>query len=205
VPSAPSAEEQSGLSMEARFVQRGLAPAHAAPEVSPKGIAEAKKLTDLGMAIDLTTAGRMSLRSTSRALPFTSGAELRARYDRWGHLLMWPQATKFRVVAPGALRTLFEEGRLDVTPLVSGTIEGSKPAAKAHGQELRSIVVTSALGKLRLDLATMPEVGLGGPLLCRLSSRRSASIQPLRCARPSRSRSPPRSTGQTGEASTSRC
>lgn len=163
----PSAEEQVGLSIEARFVQRGLAPAHAAPEVSLEGLAQAKKLTELGVAIDLSAAGRMKLRSTSRALPFTSGAELRARYDRWGHLLMWPQATKFRVVAPGALRTLFEEGRLDVTPLVSGSVEGGKPAPKAHGQELRSLVVSSALGKLRLDLATMPEVGLGGPLLCR--------------------------------------
>lgn len=164
----PAAEEQSGVSLEARFVQRGLAPAHVAPEVSLEGIAKAKALTDLSVAIDLLAAGRMNLRSTSRALPFTTGAELRARHDRWGHLLLWPQSTKFRVVAPGALRTLFEEGRLDVTPLVAGTVESSKPAPKAHGQELRSVVVSSALGKLRLDLATMPEVGLGGPLLCRL-------------------------------------
>jgi hypothetical protein len=164
----PPTEEQTGLALEARFVQRGLAGPHGAPEVSAEGIAAAKTLTDLGVEILLTSAGRMTFRSTSRALPISFGSELRARHDRYGHLVLWPQAESFRVVPAGALRTLLDEGRVDVTPLVPGTVESTKRGGKAHGQELRTVVLSSALGKLRLEVATMPSAGLGGPLLCRL-------------------------------------
>ncbi len=155
-----------GVALEASFKQRHLAVAPKAPEVSNDGIIKAGKLTALSMSIELTTLGRMKILFTSRALPFPFRSEIRSRYDRYGHFVFWPGATKVRVIAPGALRTALGEGRVDVTPLTSG-VKGPSGTGKRLGEKSRLFTVEGPLGKLRVEVATMPEAGLGGPLLCR--------------------------------------
>lgn len=159
-------EDLTGLALEAAFRWRQTPAAPKAPEVSPEGIAAAQKLTSLTMNIDLLSMGRMKLTMASRALPLPFRAELRSRVDRYGHIAMWPGALRFRIVAPGALRPALGEGRVDVTPLSAGT-KGATGTGKRLGMATRVVPLESPFGRIRLELASLPEAGQGGPLLCR--------------------------------------
>jgi hypothetical protein len=162
----PLREELVGLTLEAVFKWRGVPAAPAAPEVSAPGIAAAQKLTAPTVRIDLTALGRMKLTVTSRALALPFRSEIRARFDRYGHFVLWPNATRYRAIAPGALRTVLGERRVDVTPLVIGT-RVKAGAGKVLDLETRILTMESPLGRLRLHLAEVAEAGLGGPLVCR--------------------------------------
>jgi hypothetical protein len=93
-------------------------------------------------------------------------AEIRARSDRYGHIVLWPSSTDYRVVGEGALRPLLGERRVDVTPLATAT-----PTAQGEGRRLgvsvRRVELASNLGTLKLEIGRVPEAGEGGPLLCR--------------------------------------
>lgn len=159
-------EELSGLMLEAAFKPRKLLPPPKAPEVSADGIAKAAKLTAMTLTVELTAEGRMKLAMTSRALPFPFRSEVRSRYDHYGHFVVWPGGVKTRIIAPGALRTALGEGRVDVTPLSPGS-KGPSGTGKRLGEKTRLFTVEGPLGKLRVEVASMPEASFGGPLLCR--------------------------------------
>ena len=44
--------------------------------------------------------------SRSSVFPLPLGTELRARQDRYGHLLVWKGGTEYRVLPPGTLRAM---------------------------------------------------------------------------------------------------
>jgi hypothetical protein len=90
-----------------------------------------------------------------------------SRSDRFGSVVVWPDGVRYRVVAPGALRTIFGEGRADVSPLTAGIISQEGSGA-IHGYTTRKVRVQAALGNVLLEIAAVPEAGAGGPLLCRL-------------------------------------
>ena len=159
-------EDLAGVVLEAAFKPRRTAPAPKAPEVAADGIAKAAKLTAMTLNVELTTEGRMKLTMTSRALPFPFRSEVRSRYDRYGHFVVWPGATKTRIIAPGALRAALGEGRVDVTPLSPGN-KGPSGTGKRLGEKTRLFTIEAPLGKLRVEVASLPEASLGGPLLCR--------------------------------------
>ncbi|MCC6553202.1 MAG: hypothetical protein IT372_09305, partial [Polyangiaceae bacterium] len=163
---APSSREVAGLTLEAVWRWREVAPPPKAPEVSLEGIKEAQKLTALTWRIDLSEGGRMRAVFTSRALPLPAGAELRARTDRYGSIVVWPGFTDYRVIAPGALRTVIGERRVDVTPLAAGTARAAGDGRRL-GAAVRKIDLSASLGALRLELGKVSEAGEGGPLLCR--------------------------------------
>src|SRR5688572_14377725 len=56
------------------------------------------------LRIELSSLGRMRLVITSDRMPLAENTELRARLDRYGHVLVWPGGPGYRVVAPGTLR-----------------------------------------------------------------------------------------------------
>lgn len=159
-------EDLSGIALEAVFRWRQVPAPPKAPEVSAEGIAAAQKVTSLTMNIDLLSGGRMKLVMASRALPLPFRAEIRSRVDRYGHIAMWPGALRFRIVAPGALRPALGEGRVDVTPLSAGT-KGATSTGKRLGMSTRVVPLESPFGRIRLELASVPEAAQGGPLLCR--------------------------------------
>ncbi|MEO7327270.1 MAG: hypothetical protein ABI193_01745 [Minicystis sp.] len=163
---AVSGREASGVTLEASFRWRDVPAPHRAPEVSAEGLREAQKLTSLTLKIDLSEAGRMRMAFTSHALFLPVHSEIRARADRYGNVVVWPNAALYRVIPPGALRTLFGERRVDVTPLV---VAAAKPQGEGRrlGLPTRKIELGSSLGTLKLELARAPEAGEGGPLLCR--------------------------------------
>ncbi|HMY15069.1 MAG TPA: hypothetical protein PKA58_02010 [Polyangium sp.] len=162
----PMLKDLSGVSIEASFRLRDVSSPPKAPEVSADGIKAAAGLTAPKWKIDLTETGRMKIVFQSRALPLPMNSELRARSDRYGHVVLWPSATDYRVIPPGAIRTVLGERRVDVTPLSSGTM---KPLGEGKRLNLatRKIEVTSPLGSVKLELGKTNDVGEGGALLCR--------------------------------------
>jgi len=140
------------------------------PEVSglnEDAYATAKQQTRLRWEIALAEVGRMSVRFQSRGLPLASGSELRERYDRYGTLLLWPRAASYRTLAPGVLRALLDDGRVDVAALSGVRTRVMQPA---HRFELPSTVVEidTAVAQLTLETVKLRHAGLGAALLCRL-------------------------------------
>ncbi len=161
-----SSRELPGVTLEAAFRWRDVPQPPKAPEVAAAGIHAAQRLTELTWKVDLAETGRMRVQFTSRALPLPPGSELRARHDVHGEVLLWPALTQYRVVPPGALRTLLGERRVDVTPLSAGS---ARPVGEGKRLEIdvRKIEMHGSLGALYLELGRVPEAGEGGPLLCR--------------------------------------
>ena len=166
-PDSIGAKENVGLAMTAEWRFADVAGPPKAPEVHAEGLSAARKLTTLKWQIQLSEAGRMRIVFDGRAFPVPAGTELRARSDRLGHVLLLPGGNEYRPVPPGALRALFGDRRLDVVPLVGGQIAVKGPAPSRGGRELRRVELSSKMGTLTLDLARVPEAGLGGALLCR--------------------------------------
>jgi len=163
---SPAQKELAGVTLEATFKQRSVPNAPKGPEISQEGIKAAIALTTPKWRIDLVDTGRMRIEFTSRAMPLPMRSEIRARTDRFGHVVLWPNASDYRVVPPGALRTVMGERRVDVTPLSQGTAR-AQGEGKKLGLPTRKVELVSSLGSAKLELAKSPEAGDGGALLCR--------------------------------------
>lgn len=138
-----------------------------ADEVFPEGIAEAVAKTRHAWTIDLSDHGRMRAVFGSDAMPLVRGSEIRKRRDRYGSVILWPNASSYRVLAPGSSRSVMGEGRADVIPLDPGK-EQTLPAQKLLDLDVRVASLASSFGSVKLSLAEVAEAGEGGPLLCRL-------------------------------------
>jgi hypothetical protein len=163
---SPPSRDVGGVSLDGVFRWRDVPSPPKAPEISADGLREAGKLTALSWKIDVSETGRMRIDFTSRALPLPTHAEIHARADRYGNLVLWPNATEYRVIPPGALRAVLGERRVDVMPLAV-----SAPKAQGEGKCLgvatRKVEVSSPLATLKLELGKVAEAGEGGALLCR--------------------------------------
>jgi hypothetical protein len=155
-----------GVTADAVFRLRDVPPPPRAPEVSVEGLREAQKAAGLTLKIDLADAGRMRAEITGAALPLAPHTEIRARSDHYGALVVWPGATGYRPVPPGALRPVLGERRLDITPL---SMAAPRPQGDGRrlGLAVRKIELSSSVATVRLELGRVPESGEGGALLCR--------------------------------------
>jgi hypothetical protein len=167
---SPAREDQPGVTVEGEFKMRGLGVAPKVPEVSSAAIAKAQKIVALTNTFDLFAIGRMRWLVTSRAMPFPFHAELRAKFDRWGHVILWPNLQKYRVLPAGSLRAALDEGRADVMPVTSGVVSKGKPG-KRLGETTRTVTIDSPVGKISLEIASVAEAALTG-----MSSRNERSI-----------------------------
>src|SRR5215468_1142298 len=120
----PFQRDSPGVSLDAVFRWRDIPSPPRAPEVSAEGLREAQKLTAPSLKIDLSEGGRMRAELTGAAFPLAAHTELRARSDHYGNLVVWPDGRGYRVIPPGALRTVLGERRMDVTPLSPGLAAG---------------------------------------------------------------------------------
>jgi hypothetical protein len=161
-----TAKDGLGLTLSAEF-QWDEVPRAALPEMDSASIEAARKEAELRVRIDLAYVGRMRLALASASFPLPPGTELRAREDRYGHVLVWPSGTMYRVLAPGSLRAMFGERRGDVTPLMRGQVQ---PAGQGRllEQETQRKVATTSLGKLTIEQAEVVGAGSAGGLLCRM-------------------------------------
>jgi hypothetical protein len=134
------------------------------------------------VAVDLFSYDRMSLQLESDAFPLERDSVLLARQDREGHLLLWPDQRRFRVVPAGAVRALFREGRLDMTPPMTPDIE-SQADGKRFDAKVHSVQLETVHGRLRLQQVEVPELGFGGGLLCRFLLELIAASAPSEVCR----------------------
>jgi len=136
------------------------------PDINVAGFDAARKKTDAVVSIDFTaTRARIVLTTGGFVLP--SGTELRARVDRYGHVVLNPDGTAYRVAAPGTLRALLGERRLDVAPLSGATLESAGDGPKRLGRPTRRVEVATRAARATFEITHLPDVGDGGALICR--------------------------------------
>ncbi|MGC4067712.1 MAG: hypothetical protein QM784_24295 [Polyangiaceae bacterium] len=118
------------------------------------------------MHIELAAAGRMRAVFLGQGYPWPEGTEIRARADKMGQVLVWPDAKSYRNIVPGALRALFAERRLDLGPLFTPKVTNLPPGQWLSLPTTRTIL-TTPVAEIQLDQASVPGAGLGAALLCR--------------------------------------
>jgi hypothetical protein len=159
--------EVPGYSMLA-VLRTGEGPAALrAPEVNNAAIDAARRRAEARLAIDMSqTRARFVLTGGGFVLP--QGTELRARLDRYGHLLLWPGEDTYRVAEPGSLRALLGERRLDVAPLSRGEVVDGGEGPRRLNLRTRRKEVSTRAAKATLEVATVHDVDDGGALVCRM-------------------------------------
>jgi len=162
--------EVQGVTLEGEWRYADTPAPPKTPEVNAAGIEAARKATAPRMTIDLASAGRMRVIFDSRGLPLAEGTEIRARADRYGHLLVWPNGTQYRALPPGAVRTLFAERRIDAVPLVRAQSSGRNDGVRRAGFATHKWELTTRTGKLILEQAKIANAGDGALLFCRFLS-----------------------------------
>jgi hypothetical protein len=159
--------DTSGYELRARFRWPDAPPPVRLPEANSDLIERARAAATFDVEIDLASAGRLNLRIDSHRFVLPEGTELRARVDYFGHALVWPDASLYSVIQPGALRTVLNEHRADTVPLARAKL--TRPAVgRALGFSTERGTLSTPLGRLELEQARIPGSGAGGALLCRL-------------------------------------
>jgi len=141
-------------------------PAPKGPEVNAAGIDAARRKTEAHLRIEASQTRARFVLSGGFVLP--SGTELRARADRYGHLVFLPGEDTYRIAEPGALRALVGERRLDVAPLSPARVVSPGDGAPRLSLRTRRVEVTTRAASAMFELATLREAGEGGVLVCRL-------------------------------------
>ncbi len=129
------------------------------------GVDLARKKTENHLLIDVApTHARVVLGS---GFVFPEGTELRARADRYGHLVYTPDDGKYRVVAPGALRAVLGERRFDVAPVLPAEVTHNGEGPRRFGHPTHKAGVATRAAKAAFEIGHLPDLGDGGVLLCR--------------------------------------
>ena len=137
-----------------------------APEVNQAGIDAARKKTELRIGIDMNASRlRLLLEGDGWVLP--PDTELRARSDRYGHIVVWPGATKYRPLPPGSMRALLGERRYDVAPISTADVTPSPEAGKRISIKTRRVEVSTRAAKAAFEIGKLDSLADGGVLLCR--------------------------------------
>ena len=95
------------------------------------------------------------------------GTELRARVDRYGHVLIMPAEDAYRVAEPGALRALLSERRLDVAPVSPVDVVSGGEGQRRLNLRTRRVDLATRAAKATLELSAFRDAGDGGALVCR--------------------------------------
>ncbi|HEX4334986.1 MAG TPA: hypothetical protein VH062_03675 [Polyangiaceae bacterium] len=159
------AHDATGFTMEAAFHWADTPPLASGSDVPPSSKETAARL-ELKVIVDLSAMGRMRFSLESDAFPLPVHSELRARTGYYGHVLVWPDTSAYRVVPAGGLRALFAERRADVAPLLRAVLRAGGSGSLLGHRTVQTELETS-LGVLLLEQATIPGA-TAGELLCRL-------------------------------------
>jgi hypothetical protein len=159
-----------GVTIEGEWRHPDVTAPPKSPEQNQGGIDAARKLTAPRMTVELAPQGRMRVVFTSRGLPLRQGTEVRARHDRYGHVLVWPNGAGYRVLPAGAVRTLLGERRVDAIPLVRPLTQVKTDGARRLGHPTKKWEIATRSGKMVLELARIAGAGESGSLWCRFLS-----------------------------------
>lgn len=164
--SARETRELAGYSIQAVLRAGEGPPAPKSPETNAPAIEAAKRKTEAHIAIDASQTRARFVLSGGFVLP--PSTELRARVDRYGHLVLWPGEDSYRIAQPGALRALLGERRLDVAPVSAATVTMGAEGTRRINMPTRRVDVSTRAAVAVLELASVRELGDGGVLVCRL-------------------------------------
>ena len=169
VPLAPDtlARETVGYTLSAVMKQADLSGPPRAPEVNAAGLDAARKKTELRLAIELAPS-RMYVALLGAGWMLPSETELRARSDRYGHVVVWPGGGAYRPLAPGTLRALIGERRFDVAPVTPADVVLKDDVGKRIGVRTRKVEVATRAAKATFEIGRAADLGDGGVLLCRM-------------------------------------
>lgn len=164
--STHDARELSGYAVQAVLRTGEGAPPPKGLEINLSAIEAARRKTEEHMAIDASQTRARFVLTGGFVLP--QGAELRARNDRYGLLVMWPGDKSYRVAEPGALRALLGERRLDVAPLSPASVSARGEGVRRLNIRTRRVEISTRAAKAVLELASFRDAGEGGVLVCRM-------------------------------------
>ncbi len=135
------------------------------PDANATAIDAARKENEAHLTIDLAQSRARVV--IGRGFAVSENAELRARADRYGYLLLLEPAS-YRVIAPGALRALFGERRVDVAPLSVADVRGGDEGARRLGVRTRRYEAVTRAATATFEIARVADAGDSGALLCRI-------------------------------------
>ena len=170
LPPDTLSRDLAGYTLQAVLLPGELPAPAKVGELSLAGLEAARKKTEARLTIDIApTRARIIFASGGFVLPEDS--ELRARSDRYGHVLILPNAAGYRIAAPGALRALVGERRLDVAPLSAAEVvprgEGQSSPTRRLGYRVRKVEVSTRAAHASFEMARVADAGEGGILICR--------------------------------------
>ncbi len=165
-PRGSDSKELGGYVMQAVLHAGDGPPAPKGPEVNTNAIEAARRKLEARIAIEASQTRARFVLSGGFVVP--QGTELRARVDRYGHLVFLPGEDSYRVAEEGALRALFGERRLDVAPLSAAEVTTPGEGARRLNLRTRRVDVSTRAAKATLELAAFRAAGDGGALVCRM-------------------------------------
>jgi hypothetical protein len=133
--------------------------------VNTVAIESARRKTEAHMAVAITQTRARFVVSGGFVLP--QGTELRARVDRYGHVVLWPGEDTYRILEPGALRAFLGVRRLDVAPVSPAWVSPAGEGARRLGYRTRRVDISTRAAKASMEIASVREAGEGGALVCR--------------------------------------
>jgi len=153
----------AGFTLNAVFRPSDVAPPTKGAELG--AIDLARKRTETRLTIDLSPTHARLVLGPGFVLP--EGTELRERIDRYGHIVYSPEAGTYRAAAPGSLRALLGEKRLDVAPSSAAEVTHNGEGPKRFGRPTHKVEVATRAAKASFEIGHLADLGDGGSLLCR--------------------------------------
>jgi hypothetical protein len=135
-------------------------------DLSPQGLDAARHKTEPTLSVDLTSSHARAVLTDGFVLP--PGTEIRVRADRYGYIVVSPDAASYRVAATGSMRALLGEGLFDVAPSAQAEVAPRGEGPKRLTRTTRRVEVATRAGRAVFEIARVPEVGDGGVLFCRI-------------------------------------
>jgi hypothetical protein len=155
-----------GARLDMVFRWRGVPAPPALSEVDTKAVERLRRAASGAVQVVLGAGGRLRVDVVSRGFALPEATSLIARADRYGHILIWPDEARYRVVPVGAVRAIFGESRADVGQVVRGA-PTMLPAGDRLGMATRRVELSSPMGTAVIELAEIPAAGVGAGLFCR--------------------------------------
>jgi hypothetical protein len=159
--------ESVGYTLSASLHPTNVTGPQRAPEVNTLGIDAARKATELRLAIDFSPT-RMRAVILGHGFVLPTDTEIRARSDRYGHVVVWPGAASYRPLSPGAMRALIGERRFDVAPITRAEVTHRDDLGRRIGIRTRKMDVSTRAAQGTFEIGKLDGAGEGGVLLCRL-------------------------------------
>jgi hypothetical protein len=155
-----------GFALKARFGFPGGPPPPKPPEASAEALDRARASASFDVEIELG-AGRLRLTLTSDGFLLAGGTELRTKIGLLGHVLVFPDQTRYVTIRPGALRAVLNERRTDATELQRVSV-GSMGNGRVLGFPSEKSLLVTPLGRFELEQIRVPGALENGVTLCRL-------------------------------------